>query len=164
MTGSLEHVAHAHSEYMLGQIDRMPWAGDMVGTATPAELRVRLDEMHAFLTEALIPHMEATEASLYPELERMFQNVHSMAPLRREHAEIRRSTAELARIRKHVGDERISVGDAIALRRVVFHLYALLKVHLAEEQVYLDILDRREAPEMAEALAAAMAHPGSPEI
>jgi hypothetical protein len=46
---------------------------------------------------------------------------------------------------------------------VIFHLYALLKVHLAEEQVYLDILDRREAPEMSEALAAAMAHPGSPE-
>ncbi len=164
MTGSLEHVAHAHGEHMLSQIDRMPGVGDMVGSATPAELRARLDEVHVFLTEALIPHMEATETTLYPELERMFQNVHSMAPLRREHVEIRRSTAELARVRKHVGDERISVGDAIALRRVIFHLYALLKVHLAEEQVYLDILDRREAPEMAEALASAMAHPGSPEV
>ena len=164
MTGSLEHVAHAHGEHMRGQIDRMPGVGDMVGTATRAELRARLDEMHTFLTEVLIPHMEATEATLYPELERMFQNVHSMAPLRREHAVVRRSTAELARIRTHVGEGRISAGDAIALRRVIFQLYALLKVHLAEEQVYLDILDRREAPEMAEALAAAMAHPGSPEV
>ena len=163
MTGNLEHMAHAHNEHMLGQIDRMPGAGDMVGTATPAELRARLDEMHAFLTEVLIPHIAATEATLYPELERMFQNVHSMAPLRREHAEVRRATAELARIRTHLGEQRISVGEAIALRRVIFHLYALLKVHLAEEQVYLDILDRREAPEMSEALAAAMAHPGSPE-
>ena len=164
MTGSLEHVAHAHSERLLSQIDRMPGAGDMVGIATPAELRTRLDEMHAFLTDILIPHIVATEATLYPELERMFQNVHSMAPLRREHAEVRRATAELARIRTHLGEQRISVGEAIALRRVIFHLYALLKVHLAEEQVYLDILDRREAPEMAEALAAAMAHPGSPEV
>jgi hypothetical protein len=55
------------------------------------------------------------------------------------------------------------VGASIALRRVIFRLFALLKVHLAEEQVYLDILDRREAPEMADALAAAMAHPGSPQ-
>ena len=159
MTGSLEHMAHAHGERMLGQIDRMPGAGDMVGTATPAELRARLDEMHAFLTEVLIPHIAATEATLYPELERMFQNVHSMAPLRREHAEIRRLTAELARIR----EQKVSVGASIALRRVIFRLFALLKVHLAEEQVYLDILDRREAPEMADALAAAMAHPGSPQ-
>ena len=163
MTASLPHVAHEHREHLLHQIDRMPQTGDMVGTALPAELRVRLDETHAFLTEVLIPHMAAAEAALYPELERMFQNVHSMAPLRREHAEVRRSTAELARIREHLGEQRISVGQAIALRRVIFHLYALLKVHLAEEQVYLDILDRRELPEMADALAAAMAHPGSPE-
>ena len=164
MTASLPHVAHEHREHLLHQIDRMPKTGDMVGTALPAELRQRIDETHVFLTEVLIPHMAAAEAALYPELERMFQNVHSMAPLRREHAEVRRSTAELARIREHLGEQRISVGQAIALRRVIFHLYALLKVHLAEEQVYLDILDRREAPEMAEALAAAMAHPGSPEV
>jgi hypothetical protein len=156
-------MAHAHNEHMLGQIDRMPGAGDRVGTATPAELRARLDEMHAFLTQVLIPHIAATEATLYPELERMFQNVHSMAPLRREHAEIRRLTAELARIREQMGEQKVSVGASIALRRVIFRLFALLKVHLAEEQVYLDILDRREAPEMADALAAAMAHPGSPQ-
>jgi hypothetical protein len=163
MTASLENVAHEHSEHLLRQIDRMPQTGDMVGTASPAELRQRLDETHAFLTEVLIPHMEAAEQALYPELERMFQNVHSMAPLRREHGEVRRSTAELARIREHLGDQKISIGQSIALRRVIFRLYALLKVHLAEEQVYLDILDRRELPEMADALAAAMAHPGSPE-
>jgi len=164
MTASLPHVAHEHREHLLHQIDRMPQTGDMVGTASPAELRARLDETHAFLTETLIPHMEAAERALYPELERMFQNVHSMAPLRREHGVVRQSTAELARIREHLGDHQISIGQSIALRRVIFRLYALLKVHLAEEQVYLDILDRRELPEMAEALAAAMAHPGSPEV
>ena len=163
MTGNLEHMAHAHNEHMLGQIDRMPGVGEMVGSATPAELRARLDETHAFLVEVLIPHMEAAERALYPELERMFQNVHSMAPLRREHAELRRLTAELARIREQMGEQKVSVGASIALRRVIFRLFALLKVHLAEEQVYLDILDRREAPEMSEALVAAMAHPGSPE-
>jgi hypothetical protein len=163
MTASLETMAHVHSEHLLHQIDRLPETGDMVATALPADVRARLDETHAFLTEVLIPHMEAAERALYPELERMFQNVHSMAPLRREHAEIRRLTAELARIREHMGDQKISVGASIALRRVIFRLFALLKVHLAEEQVYLDILDRREAPEMAEALAAAMAHPGSPQ-
>ena len=163
MTASLPHVAHEHREHLLLQIDRMPQTGDMVGTASPAELRGRLDETYVFLTEDLIPHIEAAERELYPELERMLQSVHSMAPLRREHDEVRRSAAELGRIREHLGDRQISIGQAIALRRVIFRLYALLKVHLAEEQAYLDILDRRELPEMADALAAAMAHPGSPE-
>ena len=163
MTAGLETMAHEHSAHLLQQIDRLPETGDMVGTASAAELRSRLDEMHAFLADVLIPHMEAAERALYPELERMFQNVHSMAPLRREHSVIRQSTAELAKVREHLGDRKISVGESIAVRRVIFRLYALLKVHLAEEQLYLDILDRRAAPEMAEALAAAMAHPGSPE-
>ena len=163
MTASLEAMAHVHSEHLLHEIDRLPETGDMVATASPADLRTRLDKTHAFLTEVLIPHIAATEATLYPELERMFQNVHSMAPLRREHAEVRRLTAELARIREQMGEQKISVGASIALRRVIFRLFALLKVHLAEEQVYLDILNRREAPEMADALAAAMAHPGSPQ-
>ena len=164
MTASLPHVAREHREHLLHQIDRMPQTGDMVGIASPAELRQRIDETYAFLTEVLIPHIAAAERELYPELERMLQSVHSMAPLRREHDEVRRSTAELARIREHVGDQQISIGQSIALRRVIFRLYALLKVHLAEEQAYLDILDRRELPEMADALAAAMAHPGSPEV
>ena len=163
MTASLEAMSHEHSAHLLQQIDRMPETGDMVGTGSAAELRTRLDETHAFLVDVLLPHMDAAERALYPELERMFQNVHSMAPLRREHAEIRRLTAELARIRGQMGDQKISVGASIALRRVIFRLFALLKVHLTEEQVYLDILDRREAPEMAEALAAAMEHPGSPQ-
>ena len=89
MTASLETMGHEHAAHLLQQIDRLPETGDMVGTASAAELRSRLDEMHAFLTEVLIPHIAATEATLYPELERMFQNRHSMAPMRREHAEVR---------------------------------------------------------------------------
>ena len=132
MTASLPHVAREHREHLLHQIDRMPQTGDMVGIASPAELRQRIDETYAFLSEVLIPHIAAAERELYQELERMLQSVHSMAPLRREHDEVRRSTAELARIREHVGDQQISIGQSIALRRVIFRLYALLKVHLAE--------------------------------
>ena len=104
MTASLPHVAHEHREHLLRQIDRMPETGDMLGTASPAEIRGRLDETYVFLTEVLIPHIEAAERELYPELERMLQSVHSMAPLRREHDEVRRSTAELARIQVLVDD------------------------------------------------------------
>ena len=163
MTQSLPQAAHEHHERILAHVDRMPEMADALLTAHADDAKSEIASLFAFFEGTLLPHIDAAERSVYPELERMFQNVHSMAPLRREHAEVRRATAELAKIRTHLGEQHISVGEAIALRRVIFHLYALLKVHLAEEQVYLDILDRREAPEMSEALAAAMAHPGSPE-
>lgn len=44
-----------------------------------------------------------------------------------------------------------------ALRRVLYGLYALVKVHFAkEEEVYLPILDARLTPETAHEMFAAM--------
>ncbi len=53
----------------------------------------------------------------------------------------------------------MTVGRAIALRRVVYQLYALLKIHLAEEEMYLRMIEKGVSAEVAEALAAAMEHP-----
>jgi hypothetical protein len=161
MSLTLETMAHRHSEQLLASIDQMPQIGDLVGQLSPADLVLRLEGLTTFLNQVLIPHLEAAERALYPGLERMFQSVHSMAPLRREHAEIRRATLEIGRLAEGAKSRPISAGQTLVLRRVIFQLYALLKVHLAEEQVYLNILDRRESTEMAEALAAAMSHPGS---
>ena len=48
----------------------------------------------------------------------------------------------------------------MALRRVIFRLYALLKIHLAEEQLYVGMLDHAVSTEVAEALALALEHGG----
>ena len=42
----------------------------------------------------------------------------------------------------------------------MFRLYALMKVHLAEEQLYVGIIDHGVSADAAEALAAAMEHGG----
>ena len=108
--------------------------------------------------------MEAAEQTLYPELERLLQNRHSMTPMRREHGEIRKLVADLGRLQKGSTVGRLPTGEAVALRRVIFRLYALLKVHLAEEQLYLGIIEQGVSPEGAEALAAAMEHAGTSEF
>ena len=46
----------------------------------------------------------------------------------------------------------------------IFRLYALLKVHLAEEKLYLGIIEQGVSAEGAEALAAAMEHAGTSEF
>jgi hypothetical protein len=52
----------------------------------------------------------------------------------------------------------------VALRRVIFRLYAMLKVHLAEEQLYLGIIEQGVSAEGAEKLATAMDHLGIAEF
>ena len=103
--------------------------------------------------------MDAAEKTIYPELERMFQNRHSMAPMRREHAEIRRLVAELAAAADKQVTEPLTLGRTLAVRRTIFQLYALLKIHLAEEEAYLRIVERGVPADMADVLAAAMEHP-----
>ncbi|MFI5254418.1 MAG: hemerythrin domain-containing protein [Candidatus Limnocylindrales bacterium] len=158
MIRTLPRVAHEHHERLMGQVDRMPALGDLVGTASPAELRPLVDDAVKFLTGLLIPHMEAAERTLYPELERMLQNRHSMTPMRREHTEIRQLVDELVLVRTHLDKDRLTTGETLALRRVVFRLYYLLKVHLAEELLYVDIVESGVSADAAEALAAAMKH------
>jgi hypothetical protein len=116
--------------------------------------------MSTFLTSTLIPHVDAAERALYPELERMLQNRHSMAPMRREHVEVRRLAAEFSRLAGQIEGPRVAIGARLAIRRILFQLYALLKIHLAEEEVYLRIVEHGVSDDVAEVLAAGLDHPG----
>ena len=115
-----------------------------------------MDATSAFLNDLLLPHMEAAERTLYPELERMLQNRHSMTPMRREHDEIRQLVAEFVRLQERLKAGPLHTSETVALRRVIFRLFAMLKVHLAEEQLYLGIIEHGVSAEGAEKLAAAM--------
>jgi hemerythrin-like domain-containing protein len=160
MTASLPQVSLEHHDRLMHHLDAMTAVGDLVGNAPVAGLRPRVDEVSAFLNGLLLPHMETAEKTLYPELERMLQNRHSMTPMRREHDEIRLLVAELVRLQQHLDAGPLHTGETVALRRVIFRLYAMLKVHLAEEQLYLGIIEHGVSAESAEKLAAAMDHSG----
>jgi hypothetical protein len=105
--------------------------------------------------------MEAIETTLYRRLEQVMDGRHSMAPMRREHEELRGLFASLCRYRELVGEGRMSEGDEIGLRRILYRLYAMLKVHLAEEELYLGVLDRNLGAEEKDALAKGIDHAGA---
>lgn len=160
MGATLAHSTHEHHDRLAVHLDTMPAIGDMVGTSSLPELRTRIDELDSFFEDLLLPHLESAEAALYPELERKFQNRHSMGPMRREHEEIRQLVAALSDARRHVDDGHLNTGEAVALRRIVFRLYALMKVHLADEELYLRALEQGESEEQITKLVTAMEHAG----
>jgi Hemerythrin HHE cation binding domain len=155
---SLPKVAHEHHERILATVNRMPEVADSLLTGTHEDAERGLRETRAFLDGTLVPHIDAAERALYPELERMFQNRHSMAPMRREHQRIRELSNEFGGlVDQAVG--HVTIGRILALRRVMFHLYALLKIHLAEEEAYLRLLEHGVTDDVADAVAAALEHP-----
>ncbi|HYL41222.1 MAG TPA: hemerythrin domain-containing protein [Candidatus Binatus sp.] len=157
-------VSIEHHARLMPHVDDLAATGDLVGTATGAELRPRLDAACGLLTGMLLPHMEAAERAYYPELERQLQNRHSMTPMRHEHETIRVLVDELERRRTSLGLGSVSPGDAIALRRALFRLFAILKVHLAEEQLYADVAEHGMSPDEQSGLAEAMRHEGIGEL
>ena len=160
---TLPHVAHEHHERLMARIEEMPAVGKAILDAPAEELHAKLAELDGWLNGLLLPHMDAAEATLYPELERMMQNRHSMKPMRREHEEIRRLVGELSGLVKGVGEKRPSIGKQIALRRVLYRLYALLEIHAVEEEMYIPLVQHGITDEASEAMAAAMKHSGIPE-
>ncbi len=160
MTETLPQVAHQHHERLLQHVDRMPEIGELILTADAVAVSHAALETSEFLTGTLIPHVDAAERTLYPELERMLQNRHSMAPMRREHAEVRRLVEDFARLTQQLDPGSIPLGKRLALRRVLFQLYALLKIHLAEEEAYLKVVDHGVSADVADLMAAALDHPG----
>jgi hypothetical protein len=154
MTQTLPTTVHEHHDALIPHVDALASIADPVGTVPADELAARIEAESRFLRGQLVPHMRQAEATVYPALERMLQNRHSMTPMRREHETIVSLVSELDELAARAA----SFGVQLRLRRVLFRMYALLKVHLAEEDAYIGILERNLSPEEAADLAAALTH------
>ena len=87
---SLSRASHEHHDRLMPHVDRLAQLGDMLGESVPPGFGEACEAEHRFITGQLLPHIEAIETTLYGELDRLMQGRHSMAPMRREHAELRR--------------------------------------------------------------------------
>ncbi len=146
MTRVTEPLREEHKE-LIPHIEELRVAADRVGIAAPEELRAAVYASHAFLAQHLVPHAKAEEAALYPVVAATMGAPEATATMSRDHVEVVRLTEELGGLRGLLQLEP-AAETARALRRVLYGLYALVKVHFAkEEEVYLPILDARLTPE-----------------
>ena len=160
MTATPAPVAHEHHDRLLRQVDAMPAVGDLVGprpspSSDRASTRWPRSSPGRSCRTWRPPSRRSTRARAdVPE-----------PPL--DDADAPRARGDpAARSRNSSAcscdstPDPFSTGEAVALRRVMFRLYALLKVHLAEEELYLGIIEHGVSAEAAELLAAAMDHSG----
>jgi hypothetical protein len=139
---SLTDTSHEHHGRITEHIDRLPGIADAIGHVDTAKLRDSFLPEHAFITSRLVRHMDAIESSLYGPLERLMAGRHSMAPMRREHEELVRLIDSLGDFATTLEAGELDQDDGIAFRRALYRLHSIVKVHLAEEELYLGVLDR----------------------
>lgn len=155
---SLRETAHQHEEAILVHLERLPELADTIADGPSDGFRARFDEECRFLTGQLIPHVQAVEAGIYPDLERVLQDLHSLVPMRREHQELTRLMRSLDGYRGELEAGRLGPAERAGLRRALYRLYSILKVHLAEEGLFIGVLEDALADRQKDALARALRH------
>jgi hypothetical protein len=138
------HTGHEHHARIRASIDRVPALADMLEQQPlPATFAPAFEAQLDFVEDTLLPHIEVVETLVYQELARMLEDGRPVAPLRREDVELTDLARVLASYRPAVASGRPGMPEAMALRRALYRLYALVKVHLAEEEVYLRVIEGR---------------------
>ena len=140
-----------HKE-LIPHIEQILEVANSIPDAPLEQIRDGVKDVYDFLAYHLIPHAQAEEAALYPTVQKALGSPDATRTMSRDHVEVGRYTEELAELRQQVSPRNFK-----ALQRVLYGLYALVKVHFAkEEEVYLPLLDERlsleEAKEMFEAM------------
>jgi iron-sulfur cluster repair protein YtfE (RIC family) len=142
---------------LVPHIEALRSVADSVGYVPVEAVRHGVDEAYGFLTHHLIPHAEAEDRALYPVVEKLMGTSGVTATMSRDHVEVGRLTEELAGLRTQLAVGPGGEVQVKALRRVLYGLYALVKVHFAkEEEIYLPLLDGRLAPAAADEMFEAM--------
>jgi iron-sulfur cluster repair protein YtfE (RIC family) len=138
-----QRVRDEHRE-LKARIELLRTVADSIGSATTESIREGVGQAYTFLIHQLIPHAQAEEQVLYPTVGRLLRAVEATETMSRDHLEVIRLTEELEALRLHLFYTVVSEADEQALRRVLYGLYAIIKLHLAkEEEIYLPILEAR---------------------
>ena len=95
-----------------------------------APVRTLLD----LLEGQLLPHERADEALLVPVVARALDGTDATAAMSRTHAEIEYQVSQLHRLLAGLGNETVQPEDVIELRRLLYGLYAVLRLHNAQEE------------------------------
>ena len=159
MASITQPLRDEHKE-LYPQVEMLRLAGDAVNESLTSSAHTKIEEAYRFLTLQLLPHAQAEEKALYPMVQKVMGAPQATATMSRDHIEVERLTEELASLRVHRSLLTITTIQAQAMRRVLYSLYALVKVHFAkEEEIYLPLLDAKlsteEAHEMFERMEAA---------
>ncbi len=151
-----EPLRAEHRE-LLPKIERIRRVADSVGLVPVGTLRERVAEVRGFLVHDLIPHARAEEAELYPVVARLMGAPEATATMRHDHVEVAGLVDELEGVEPELMVSPLPLEVEQALRRILYGLYVLVKVHFVEEEeIYLPLLDAGLSQAEAASMFAAM--------
>jgi heavy metal translocating P-type ATPase len=133
---------------LLTVVDRVQEVADRLGEVSPSVARHDLYDLSRLLDERLLPHEAADDAALYPLVAKMIGGADPIGPMNRGHFEIRRLAGMLSRLVRELPESGPTSADYRDLRRVLYGLHAILRLHFAQEDESFLSLFEPEAQEV----------------
>lgn len=134
---------------------------DAVTEGNDPVLADRVERIHGFLVEDLLHHAEVEEHALYPVVARAMGAPEATGTMTKDHVEIGRMVDELGLVKEQLGSGSIDASQAREIRRLLYGLHAVVKLHFRkEEEVYLPLLDARLSESEGAALVEALREAG----
>ncbi|HEY8490467.1 MAG TPA: heavy metal translocating P-type ATPase [Dehalococcoidia bacterium] len=144
---ALSRRFQAEHAQLLPLVNRVRAAADRLGRDAAETVLAEIRTIHGDLVERLLPHEEAEETVLYPVVARLVGGEDPTGPMSRAHVEISRLTRLLGRLLDDLPPEGPDADDVAELRRVLYGLHAILRLHFAqEEEAYLSLAESAPGP------------------
>ena len=130
-----------HSE-LLPFVNRLRIVADQLDTFDATTAANELRSIHEFLVNSLLPHEEAEEKAFYPKIAELLGGEDPTGTMSRAHVEIAHHVRVLGSLLEDLGERPTGATDFTDFRRVLYGLYAILRLHFAqEEEAYLSLIE-----------------------
>jgi heavy metal translocating P-type ATPase len=144
-----ERFRAEHREFA-PELQRIRSVADRLDAFAPAQARVELERIRWFLLERLPRHEQEEEAAVYPVVARLMGGEDPMGSMERAHMEIEHLARVFGHLVADVPEDGPTRADLVDLRRVLYGLHAVLRLHFAqEEEAYSWLASDRPQDELA---------------
>jgi heavy metal translocating P-type ATPase len=122
-----------HKEFM-PWLQRVRTVADRIETYSKEEAREELEQVRWFLQERLVQHEEEEEAAVYPVIAKLMGGEDPMGTMERAHMEIEHLGRVFGHLLADIPEEGLGPEDLVDIRRVLYGLHAILRLHFAQEE------------------------------
>jgi heavy metal translocating P-type ATPase len=141
---SAELAHHFSSEHLAihAALDEIRRAADGLDTPPARTAVEEVRRVYRLLVDEVLPHEEAEDETLYPALAKAVGGIDPLAPMSRAHIEIAHLVMRLGHLLDDIDPTTPDEWDLAELRRLLYGLHAVLRLHTAQEdESYLSLAD-----------------------
>jgi heavy metal translocating P-type ATPase len=131
---------------LLPIVNQLRTVADQLSQLGPAEALAQIQYVYGLLIDSILPHEIAEEKSLYPMMAGILGGEDPTGTMSRSHVEIMHLIRVLGRLAEDLTPEGPAAEDLPELQRILYGLYAILRLHFAqEEEAYLSLAETKPA-------------------